>query len=378
MRLWIIIVLAAAVLLLSAIIFFLRRKQKQPLRSKYIDALHALIEGRRDDALHLLMQAVRGGENYIDAYIRLGNLLREKSQIEKAFQIHKSLTVRRDLSSDEEKSIQLAIAEDLAAMGKIDKGISVVEGLKKRGRDADVLLTLHRLFHKKHDYDSAYNVMKDLSRVDSTITPARRASYLTSVASLLISYGRQEDAVRLLGRARKEDKKAATALYLMAGLAMEKGELSEAAEMWEKLLNIDIEYFDEVIPKLEKSLFELGRFQDLENILEKLAERFPDEPALSAALADLYAKKGEIEKGIDLLETDLAAQKREPSIKISLASLYLKSGRYDEALSLLEETDGEDRDACVRICDICGYETEIKIGYCPVCNSFDSFLKSDG
>ena len=74
-RLIVLTVLALAVVLLSVVVLLQRRKRGTGRRSMYVEALYALIEGRKDDAYSLLSSAVRNGEDDIDAYIQLGNLL---------------------------------------------------------------------------------------------------------------------------------------------------------------------------------------------------------------------------------------------------------------------------------------------------------------
>ena len=53
-RLIVIAVLACAVVLLSVIVLLQRKKRGAGRRSLYIEALYALIEGRKDDAYSLL------------------------------------------------------------------------------------------------------------------------------------------------------------------------------------------------------------------------------------------------------------------------------------------------------------------------------------
>ena len=373
----VIAVLVCAVLLLSVMVFLQRKKRGRARRSKYIEALYALIKGKKDDAYMLLSSAVRSGENDIDAYIQLGDLMRERGQAEKALQLHRGLTVRSTLTFDDEKAIQLAIANDLAALGKIERAVSALETVRKKRRDADVLSALHRLYHIQGDFDNAYSVLRELSRVDGSVTPPMRASYLTSVACALIDSGDSEKSGKYLDKARKEDRACTGALYLSAGLAMDRGDLDRAAKRWEELLLIDMGYFPEVAPRLEKALFESGRFDELEGILSRLLTDFPSDPLLLASLAGFYAKKGEITRGIDLLENERGKMARNSYMTISLASLYLKDGRTDEALSILEENNRIPSVLYSWKCGICGETYGTSLGFCRACCSFDSINKDE-
>jgi len=267
MRFVLILVLAFAVVLLSAVVLLQRRKRGVARRSRYVEALYALIEGRKEEAYSLLASAVRSGEDSVDAYIQLGDLMRERGQADKALQLHRGLTVRPGLSFDDEKAIQLSIAEDLAALGRTSRAITALETVRRKRKDADVLSALHRLYHAQGDFESAYGAMKELSRMDGSFTARMRSSYLTSIACALMESGNDDDAGKYLDKARKEDPACPGALYLSASLAMDRGNLDKAVRMWETLLMLDMGYFPEVAALLEKALFESGRFDELEGIL---------------------------------------------------------------------------------------------------------------
>lgn len=371
------VALGLVAVVIAAIVLIRRRRRAATPRSGYIAALYALIDGRRGDALKLMTQAVRNGESDVDAYLQLGTLLREARQPEKALQIHRGLTVRRDLVARQETAIQLAIAEDLADLGRIDQAVAVLEDLRHARKDPDVLMSLHRLYHRVGDHDSAYAALRDLSRVSDRVTPRNRAAYLTSVACRLIEEGRSEEARKYLDRARKDDRSAPAAIYLSAGLAMERQDRGEAIRLWVELLRADISYFAEVAPMLEKTLFESSRFDEMEGILADLLERHPSGPLILCELSRFHAKKGDISRGIDLLEADRERSAREPILAATLASLYLQSGRPEEALNVLEETDGGAGEKRSWSCRSCGSTYPAALGFCGACCEYGSIHRHE-
>ncbi len=374
-KLILLIILAAAVVLLVATLLFQRKRKRRIHRSSYIDALYALIDGRRKDAMHLLTRAVKNGEGDVDAYLQLGNLLRENNQSEKALQIHRSLTVRRELGYDEEKAIQLAIAEDLASLGRIDRAIQVLEAMQSRKKDLEVFLKLHTLYHQNGDFERAYAMLKEISRLDSGMSAPKRASYLATVADTIRREGRRDDAKKFLDRARKEDADSTPSLYVAGLVAMEENDLSTAAAMWERLLHMDIEHFGEVVPLLEKVLYESGKFRDLEKILVELLQKYPGNPALVAALSSFYEKKGEFDRAEAILENGLASGKASPTIHARLASVYLIEGRLEEAGAALKKIDAETEKTPVFTCVRCGNATEVPLAYCVRCSGFGTFTR---
>ena len=367
----IILVIAAIVLILM--LFLQKKRERGSYRSAYIDALYALIEGRKDDALRLLTMAVRSGETDVDAYIQLGNLLREKKMPEKALQIHRNLTVRRDLGYAEEKSIQIAIAEDLADMGRIERALGALDSIRRDRKDPEISMILHRLYHRCGDYDNAFATLKNIPLGDRQEHAAKLASYLAAVSSILIDSGDIENASRYLRKALKEDPNCIAALYLSGKLAMDRDDFEISAQMWTTLLRKDITFFEEVLPKLEKALFESGRFERLEDLLEELHEKNEKYAMVPVSLAALYMKKGAVSKSISILEEERKSSKGNRAVSIKLASVYLAAGKEKEARQVLDEVELSARGRSGSTCGVCGAVTPYPINYCPACSEFNTY-----
>ena len=80
-------------------------RRRQTVMPAYTEGLTLLLEGEKDAAIEKFKQAVIADTNNIDAYLRLGGLYLEKGEIERAIQIHESLTLRRTLDKSQEKKI---------------------------------------------------------------------------------------------------------------------------------------------------------------------------------------------------------------------------------------------------------------------------------
>ena len=374
-KLVLIIVFLIALVLLGLLLFFQRKRGHKSGRSYYIDALHALVEGSKEEAYALLSKAIKMGESSTDAYLQLGILLRERGQPEKALQLHKGLMVRRDLDAATEKAVTVAIAEDLDALGRTEKAILMLENLSKKNKDAETLLFLHRLYHSTGEYDRALSTLKDLGKIDRSYDGKARAGYLASVAQVLIDGGRSEEAHKFLDRARKQHRESVPALYLSASLAMHEEDLDSAARYWERLLETEIECFCEVLPFLEKTLYSSGMFQDLERILDKLMKRYPEEPTVIAALATFYEKKGERDKAKRMLEEERPVLTQNAVASAKLASLYLYDDQIEDARRVLDEIEVNSKIEAAYICSSCGAFSIFPLEYCNSCSHFGSFKK---
>ncbi len=371
-----IIILLAALAILGILLFFQKKRRGKPGRSYYIDALHAMVEGRKEDAFKLLTTAVKMGESSTDAYLQLGILLRERGQPERALQLHKGLMVRRDLEGSAEKSVIVAMAEDLESLGRTEKAIQMLENLSRKRKDAETLLFLHKLYHRRGEHEKAISAIKGLGKIDKSYGGAARAGYLASVSQTLIKDGKNDEAKKMLERARKEHRDSIPALYLSASLAMQEEDLVSAARFWEKLLEIDIDCFCQVLPFLEKALYSSGKFQDLERILDKLMKRHPEDAAVITSLAAYYEKKGEKGKAIRVLEEERSILMKNAVASAKLATLYLHDGDQESARRVLDEIDINSKNDAAYICASCGDFAIYPLMYCNACSNFGSFKKA--
>jgi lipopolysaccharide biosynthesis regulator YciM len=219
-------------------------------------------------------------------------------------------------------------------------------------------------------------MLKELSRVDREISGAERAAYLATVSHILFRKGLGDEAKRYLSKAEKEDRGSPSALYVAGMLAMEAQDMKTAAGMWERLLRTDVAYFADVIPLLEKALYQSGRFQELEELLTELIQAHPGRPSLGASLASFYEKKGEIENAIRVLETERESTELGPVVSARLAAYYVQAGRTDEARAVLDHLDANMKQPVFYNCSVCGNHTDVPLAYCDGCARFNTFHKS--
>ena len=68
-----------------------------------------------------MRDVVKQDTSHIDAYLQIGNILREEGNVEGAIKIHRSLTMRPNLSKDIQRQIHKSLAIDYFKLGNIPK-----------------------------------------------------------------------------------------------------------------------------------------------------------------------------------------------------------------------------------------------------------------
>ncbi|MBP2681905.1 MAG: Tetratricopeptide 1 repeat-containing protein, partial [Candidatus Krumholzibacteriota bacterium] len=168
--------------------FTLRKKDGDTLaQDAYVDALRQIVDGHGEEAFRSLQTSVKGGIAPTDAYIRLGNLLRERGDPARAAQIHQSLTVKDNLTRDEKIELYLGLADDYAALGKSEKSVKTLEAAAKslNIRDHRVFVKIAKHYHVVGETEKAYESLREARR-HGALSERELALYLNTAAEQLM------------------------------------------------------------------------------------------------------------------------------------------------------------------------------------------------
>ena len=96
-----------------------------------------------------------------------------------------------------------------------------------------------------------------------------------------------------------------------------------------------------IYPRLEKALFDLGKFGEIVKIYMDVLEKNPQEVTTRYALAGIYQKKGNTNLAIETLREILEIRPDFYPALGNLILLYSQNGRAQEARALVEEYQGK-------------------------------------
>ena len=105
------------------------QKISESQKGAYIKGLKYIISNEPDKAIAEFTRAVRINSDTVEIYINLGNLFREKGEIERAIRIHQSILLRPNLKPDIKESALMDLGLDYSAAGFFDRAISTFQQL---------------------------------------------------------------------------------------------------------------------------------------------------------------------------------------------------------------------------------------------------------
>jgi lipopolysaccharide biosynthesis regulator YciM len=371
---------AIGALFIAAAVWLVRGRRESVVdraTDPYIEGLKLLIDGKGDEAFLRLQQAIVGGGAPTDAYIRIGRMLRERGDPSRALQIHKSLTIKADLTRQERIDVFANVAEDYLALGRPERALEAVETAMRRTglRDAALIASAARACHALDRPEEAYEYLKELRKAGG-IGDREVALYLVTVAEKENEKGRARDARKTLIRALRHDPECASALLALGRLEERAEDMGAAIRYWRQAATLSSELAPVALRNLERALYQRGTFNEIEAVYRDVLDSRPNDENAALALASFYRKQGRTGDALHLLEDYGHSNPGSVAGTVLLSSLYAARGDTDELEEFLDRSERAlDRHTPFR-CSACGHESGEMRWHCPRCNRFDTFARS--
>jgi lipopolysaccharide biosynthesis regulator YciM len=371
--LFILIVIVGAVILFA----FLQRRaaRKVAIPSPYTDALHALLSNDKPRALQRLRDTVQQDTNNIDAYIRLGYLLFEMNDQERALKVHRMLGLRLDLTNAQRIEVYRALANDYAALGDIPRALECLDQiLHISKRDLAALAQKQALHEKQQDWAAAFETAQKLRALNGEVSPRHLAILRAQEGLQLTKNGRErEGRIRFREAARLDLRCPAPILY-WGDSYLREGRIEDAVNIWKRLLDRNPADSYLVFERLANNLFELGRFNEIEQIYRDVLRTYPKNVHAYVALSKFLEKRGDRTEGIAVLEDGLDKNPESLWLRRRLLRIYGELGDMARLLALSKDLLSRVmKEAYEFTCSECGYVSRGALWHCPKCGALDSF-----
>ncbi|MAR75890.1 MAG: hypothetical protein CMG18_05845 [Candidatus Marinimicrobia bacterium] len=332
------IILSILVIAIGTSLFFYYKKKpliKNNSNKLYTEALNMLVRGDSQNAIRLLRDVVKQDTNHLDAYLQLGDILREEGNSQNAIKIHQSLTVRPGLDDKLQIQIHQSLAKDYLSLNEISLAKKEAEMIlnidKKEFWATEFLLDLAE---KSHDWAQAAHLIKTLDSNNSDITRLARFKVYEGMGKF--ENDDRKGAEQCFNKAIEIAPNFGLPHLYLGNLFSENRNLVKALEHWEQYALLDLKNGSSIYSKIESALFDLGRFSEVEKFYQRALKNNPRNLDALAKIANVLEEKGERQKALDLVEDALS--QHEDSIKLRLMKLKL-SIQYSSPPQLSQQID---------------------------------------
>ncbi|MBD3403601.1 tetratricopeptide repeat protein [candidate division GN15 bacterium] len=330
-----VIVFGATALYLAYERFFKRTVETES--ELYVKALCDLLDGRTESAFTKLRQVVAENTNNIDAYLRLGKILREHKRPERALQVHKDLTLRTDLDRPTKVMILRHLVEDYLALDDLEtaeKALKELVSLDSRNRWGHTQLL--KVQERREHWEDAYDTAVALMKLEGNKSKKPLARFKLHMGSQLYKKREYHKARIVYKEAIGLDPTLIEAYLAIGDSYAQENRLEDAVNFWRKLISAVPEKGHLVIDRLKKTLFELGRYGDVIEICENILEHDPKNKQARLTLAEFHEKKGDSDQACEVLENLIEDYPNDLGVLIEVIRLYLERGDRRKLTELLQ------------------------------------------
>ncbi len=310
--------------------FYFKPARKKDTDITYMDALNAMLLADKRKAIALLSKIVKKDSEHIDAYLQLGNLLRE-DEPDRAIKIHQMLTVRQNLPRETKIEILKSLSLNYDRIGDLEKAkIEAEKVLKidKSNRWAPSFLLM--IAEKTEDWDYAEKKALEVQKIKGNNDKIDLSVYTLQKGVKHLKNNNFEEAENLFRKAINESPNYGLPYKYLGDIKHSKRDLVKAVENWEKYMELSPLESHTVFDNIETALFDLGRYSEVEKFYRKVLNENPSDVNAGLRLANVLNEKGENKAAILLIDQFISQD--ESSISIMLMKLKL---------SLLRKTPAE-------------------------------------
>ena len=353
--------------------------RSRELAQHYFQGINFLLNEQPDQAIDTFIRSVEVTPVTLETHLALGNLMRQKGEMERATRVHQNLLSRPNLSHQQLCQARLELGRDFLKAGVFDRAerlfLELVEDESGELRQASLFHLVH-IYRHEQEWEKAIRAADMIDRKrfgrDRDSLAVEQAHFCCELAVQAMAENDLLQARRHLKSALKFNRDSARASILWGDLAMRAENYSEALRRYCAVPEQQLDYLPEVLESVRRCYLELG---DREGFLRQLRgwlQRYHGASLLRVASEEIAAQEGAGQAQVFL--ADYLRQR--PSLK-GMRTLLRVSGQTgedgDQYIQLLRDTldaliDGAPTYRCIH----CGFKGAQLHWLCPQCERWET------
>jgi lipopolysaccharide assembly protein B len=345
----------------------------------YILGLDLLASRQIDRAVTELTKAARENTDATEIYLILGNLLREKGQLERAIQIHQSILHRPGLARNERAHALLCLGMDFKKAGFRYRAMDTFhEVVAIEPKNAYALANLVKIHEEEQDWEKALSLQEELARVTGASDSALRAFLYDQIGQASWKAGEESRAIRAFEESIRSEPGLAPAYLHFGDLLASQSRLDDAEAQWSRLAKDNPPHAHLAFERLSNVRAELGRSERMEKLYQDVIREDDKDWRARLALSRLRRRQEKSEEAFELL---LEAVRRNPhalAVHTEVWGFLGEAGEAPAGERLRRYLDEVKRAVFFLdpfICIKCNYRANGILWRCPHCQEWNTFVE---
>jgi lipopolysaccharide biosynthesis regulator YciM len=353
-----------------------QRKQKSnQISRQYVTGLNLLLSNQSDKAVDMFIDLLQVDSDTIETHLALGNLFRQRGEVDRAIRIHQNLIARPSIDIEQRQFALLQLAKDFLAAGLYDRAEGLfVELLDEPEHMEMALKQLLTIYQQTREWGKAISMAERISPKHVPEIRSLIAHFYCELALVAETEGQLSVSYAQLRRALRSDDRCVRARIHWAQLLNHDKKYKSAAKLLEPIIDIDIDFVCDIIPVISDSYVHMERIDLLEDFLRR-AMIAGGGTSTAIELASMMVSDHAEQSASALILDEL---KRRPTLRgfHHLMGYYLKvaeEGHAKQSLQLLRDLVAQQLKSKPHYrCRECGFDTHSIYWHCPSCKSWGS------
>ena len=314
-----------------------RRPSQQPSDIElYNEALKAIIDNNHEKAFMILKDIIAKDSNNTEAYLLLGNLLRDRD-IDQATKIHQSIIVRPKLSKELKIQIHQALGLDYLELDKIARAEDEFKKmLEIDSKNRWSLRMLKNIATDNKSWKDALEYEKKLIKYYPEIKKRDESKLNYFIAMDYKDKNNEKNYLYYLKKSIKADNPYSESYLELSSHYV--GNTDLAMEYLMGFSQANLSGSVSAFKKIEHLLFDDKRFDDVENLYKKILKDQFNSYAFNR-LIDIYLEKGQKDEAIELVDKfmprfDYHSKSSNKSYVIRINKMKIDSDNFDTRKAL--------------------------------------------
>lgn len=350
------------------------QESSHKLSRNYVAGINFLLSEQPDKAVDLFIELLQVDDETLETHLALGNLFRQRGEVDRAIRIHQNLVARPSLTFEQRNLSMLELARDFITAGLLDRAEAILAELVRHDEhEMDASDMLISVYQQLRDWEKAIDVATRSRKKlgDKILVPL--AQFHCELADQAVQDAQTKVAMQRYKKALNIDPHCTRARLGLARLYIEQPDFSSAIQMLRDLGRQDPDFVPEALPLLRRCFADTTE-PSYQTILNEWREQ-SSSSCVTLELADCLQRT----QGADAAEQFVLSElKRKPTMRAfsRLMGYQLEELDSQEARESLAMLKGlVDKQISVKPsyrCSRCGFSTRVIFWQCPSCKQWAS------
>ena len=347
---------------------------------EYLLGLGLLLDQQHDKATEVFIKLFEVDSDTVETHLVLGNLFRQKGEVERAIRIHHNVIARPRLSDYHRASALLELGRDYFSAGLLDRAetfFNHVLSMRVEPLRIEAYSHLVSLYEMEKSWREAIDAARQLRKRNVRDYSDRVAHYYCELAEQALDQEHHNEARKLISKTKSGAGAAMRVTVLRGDVDFACGEVEAAEKQYVKAFEGYPQYAGFILPKLRGALKRLNTSEFADYLKRLQPETMSTSYLMTLCRALIESDRiGEVER----LFSALVEQQRVP---LSVLRLYLEykeqGGIADKALivGVIRSLVANEHAAFSYQCSSCGFGAHRLHWQCPSCHRWGTAEPQD-